>query len=133
MRNVVVSRGSESTPRARRRCLAGLVAMAASLIGCDSPAGPGKLDLIPSTWTTFLIEGTVTDVNGLDVAAGTPVTGRISFDPDAPGTFVPGNPSRPTEDPDSVVYRGVAVELGACGAGQSGFLIGQVTRVTRED
>lgn len=172
------------------------------------------------TWTTFLIEGTVTEVNGLDVAAGTRVTGRISFDPDAPGTFVPGSPSNPVEDPDSVVYRGVAVELtvgsqlvrrndraastiqlaflmpsydlfrveaptgfrfgrvagqtmnrfwlgliiipsrwpnqsipldptvfdpgfafpvtglfclGACGPGQSGFLLGQVTRVTRED
>lgn len=194
--------------------------MAASLIACDSPAGPGKVDLIPPTWTTFLIEGTVTEVNGLDVAAGTRVTGRISFDPDAPGTFVPGSPSNPVEDPDSVVYRGVAVELtvgsqlvrrndraastiqlaflmpsydlfrveaptgfrfgrvagqtmnrfwlgliiipsrwpnqsipldptvfdpgfafpvtglfclGACGPGQSGFLLGQVTRVTRED
>jgi hypothetical protein len=73
MRNVVVSRWSASTPR--RRCLAGLVAMAASLIACDSPAGPGKVNLIPSTWTTFLIEGTVTEANGLDVAAG---VGRIS-------------------------------------------------------
>jgi hypothetical protein len=218
VRNVVVSLWSESTPLARRRCLAVLAAAAAaSLIARESPAGPGN---VPPAWPTFLIEGTVTEVNGLDVATGTRVTGRISFDPDAPGTFVPGSPSIPTEDPDSVVYRGVAVELtvgsqsvrgndraastiqlaflvpsydvfrveaptgfrvgrvagqamhrfwlglviipsrwpnqsipldptvfdpgfafpgnhpfclGACAAGQSGFLIGQVTRVARED
>lgn len=111
MRTTVLSLWPESTPWAGRRYLAGLVATAASLIACDSPAGPGRVDLIPATWTTFLIEGPVTEVNGLDVAVGTRVTGRISFDPDVPGTFVPGSPSLPTEDPDAVVYRGVAVEL----------------------
>ena len=86
------------------------VVAAFALIACDggSPVGPD----VPSSWRTFTIEGEVRESVGLPVARGARVSGQISFDPDAPGFFKPGDPSLPrTESPDSMSYSAVSVVL----------------------